>query len=200
MDNWYNAVGNTDYVDWAFRAAAAADPNAQLFLNDFETENSIKQEYLVDVVRRLVNRGVPIDGIGHQFHINLLSDVDDLLGAIDRIETEFPALINHVTELDVSFYNDPGSCWESGTNCDPERTEAELPALFSTQATLLRDLLNGLENRNSVESVTFWGIMDQDSWLNEAPIVRNNYPLLFDRDGEPKPAAFAIADDNYQIP
>jgi len=53
--------------------------------------------------------------------------------------------------------------------------------------------------RSSVESASFWGVRDGDSWLNDVPAVRNNYPLLFDRAGEPKPAFHAITDPNYTI-
>lgn len=116
------------------------------------------------------------------------------------METLFPNMINHVTELDISFYNDPGTCWENGTNCDADVGPNPPTSLLATHARIFRDLFNGLKTRNSVESLTVWGILDGDNWLNFAPIERYNHPLLFTREGEPKPAALAVANPDYVIP
>ena len=196
---WFQAVGNADYIDWAFNAARAADPNAKLFLSDYETENPFKMNWTMEIVRRLLDRGVPIDGVGHQFHLQLNTSADAALTAIDTVANEFAGLINHVTELDVNFYQDPGTCWETETNCLPDLGAVAPDDLLVTQAVLLRELFNGLVSRSTVESVNFWGVRDSDSWLNLAPTERTNYPLLFDRDGEYKPALRAIVDQNYNI-
>ena len=196
---WFQAVGNADYIDWAFNAARAADPSAQLFLSDYETENPFKMNWTMEIVRRLLDRGVPIDGVGHQFHLQLNTEVSDALAAIDMVANEFAGLINHVTELDVSCYQDPGSCWESETNCQADFGATVPEDLLATQAKLLRDLFNGLITRSSVESVSLWGVRDSDSWLNFAPTERTNYPLLFDRDGVAKPVFKAIVDQSYDI-
>ncbi len=198
--NWFDAVGNADYLDWAFLAARAADPNAQLFLNDYETENPQKRAWLLEIVQRLIDRGVPIDGIGHQFHLQLDTVASLALEAIDDVDNQFWGLVNHITEMDVNFYNNPGSCWETQTNCEADLGPTAPTDRLATQAQLLRDLFDGFEARSTVESVTMWGVVDSDSWLNDVPIERFNYPLLFDRDGNPKPAFLAITDDNYEIP
>jgi len=197
---WFQAVGNADYIDWAFLAARAADPDALLFLNDYETENSIKQGYLLDLLQRLQDRNIPIDGVGHQFHLQLEGQSAEILGAVDAVDNQFMGLINHVTELDVNFYVNPGSCWASQTNCAPDIGPVAPPEMLATQAQLLREVFDGLRERPSVTSVTTWGIIDSDSWLNEAPVERTNFPLLFDREGEPKPAFWAIVDPDYVIP
>lgn len=196
---WFQAVGNADYIDWAFNAARAADPSAQLFLSDYETENPFKMNWTMEIVRRLLDRGVPINGVGHQFHLQLNTDASAALTAIDTVDNEFAGLINHVTELDVSFYQDPGSCWESETNCQADLGSSAPDNMLASQAALLRDLFNGLATRSSVESVNVWGVRDSDSWLNFSPTERTNYPLLFDRDGGAKPAFQAIVDENYNI-
>jgi len=196
---WFQAVGSADYIDWAFNAARAADPNAQLFLSDYETENPFKMNWTMEIVRRLLGRGVPIDGLGHQFHIQLNSEASRALAAIDTVNNEFAGLINHITELDVNFYQDPGSCWQNGTNCSPDLGLTAPPDMLAAQASLLRDLFSGLATRPSVESVNVWGVRDSDSWLNFAPIQRTNYPLLFDRSGEAKSVFRAITDQNYVI-
>lgn len=196
---WFEAVGNADYIDWAFHAARAADPTAQLFYSDYETENPIKRDWLVEIVQRLRNRGVPIDGVGHQYHLQLNTSVNEALSAIDAVDNQFGGLINHVTELDVSFYQDPGSCWESGINCDADIGETAPADMLAQQAQLMRSLFDGLKLRSSVESVSVWGVRDGDSWLNDVPAVRFNHPLLFDRDGEPKSAFEAITNANFVI-
>ena len=196
---WFDAVGSGDYLDWAFLAARAADPEAVLFINDYNTENSLKRGWLIDIVRRLQDRNVPIDGVGHQMHIRPDTSVDAALQAIDDIDNEFMGLINHITELDMDVYTNPGSCWESQTNCEADVGPNPPAEILAAQAQKMRDLFNGFKARTSVESVTMWGVIDSDSWLNTAPIERFNHPLLFDRAGEPKPGFLAITDDDYVI-
>ena len=199
QSRWYEAVGSADYIDWAFRAARAADPDALLFYNDFETENPIKQAWFVEILQRLIDRGVPIDGAGHQMHLQPNSSADEALAAIDAVDNQFLGLINHVTELDMSAYDNPGECWQLQQNCEPDFGPIAPPAFIEDQARLMRELFNGLAERPSVESVTTWGVLDDDSWLNFNPVVRHNFPLLFDVDGNPKAAYQAIIDDDYVI-
>ena len=197
--NWLEAVGNADFLDWALLAARAADPDARLFINDYQTEEPRKQGWLIDMLRRFQDRNVPIDGVGHQFHLQLNTDPNAVLGAIDAVDNEFMGLVNHVTEMDVNFYQDPGSCWETQTNCQPDIGPVAPDEMLADQARMLRTIFDGLVSKPSVESVSFWGVRDSDSWLNLLPVERFNYPLLFDRDGEPKPAFRAITDPNYEI-
>lgn len=198
--NWFEAVGNADYIDWAFLAARAADPDALLFINEYETENPRKQAWLLEVVQRLQDRGIPLDGVGHQMHLQPNTDIAAALGAIDAVDNQFMGLINHVTEFDLNAYENPGSCWESQTNCEPDIGPTPPPALLAEQARMIRELFNGLKARPSVTSVTTWGVIDSDNWLNFVPVERFNYPLLFNREGEPKPVFFAITDESYEIP
>ncbi len=196
---WYQAVGSADYIDWAFHAARAADPDALLFLNDYETENPIKRAWFIEIAQRLIDRGVPIDGVGHQMHLQPNSTATEVLAAIDDVDNQFLGLINHITELDMSAYDNPGECWVSQTNCQPDFGPVAPTEFLEAQAQLMRDLFNGLAQRPSVESVTQWGVLDDDNWLNFTPVERNNFPLLFDRNGNPKSAYEAIVDDDYVI-
>jgi len=197
---WYEAVGNADYIDWAFHAARAADPDALLFINEYSTQDPIKKPWLLEILQRLQDRNVPVDGVGHQFHLFRGSDPVELLQAIDDIDNQFMGLINHVTELDMDFYNDPGTCWDSMTNCDPDLGPVAPPEMLAQQAEIFRAVFAGLRLRPSVTSVTTWGVTDNESWLNRSPTARYNYPLLFDREGEPKPAFWAVVDPDYVIP
>lgn len=197
---WYEAVGSADYIDWAFQAARDADPDALLFLNEYSTEHPIKGPWMMEILQRLQDRGVPIDGVGHQFHLYLGSDPAELMQAIDTVDNQFMGLVQHITEMDVDFYNDPGSCWDSQTNCDPDLGPDAPVDMLATQARLMRDVFEGLRQRDSVTSVTTWGVTDNESWLNTSPTARYNFPLLFDREGEPKPAFWAVVDPDYEIP
>jgi len=196
---WWEALGDAEYIEWAFLAARAADPDAVLFINDYSTENPIKQAWLLEILQRLQDKNIPIDGVGHQFHILLQTQAADVLGAIDAVDNQFMGLINHVTELDISFYNNPGECWERGENCEADLGPNPPADRLATQARLFRDIFNGFRLRPSVESVTTWGVQDGDSWLNRNPVDRFNFPLLFDRSGDAKPGLLAITDDNYVI-
>ena len=198
---WFNAVGK-DYIDWAFTAARAADPSTKLFINDFSTERADKRDRLIAVIEDLLNRGIPLDGVGHQAHLNVTDNADDLMAAIDAVDALGAGLENHITELDVSLYSDPGSCFASQTGCQASYGDvlAGVPeSITDAQAQLYRDVLNGAVARPSVTSVTVWGVSDADTWLNNFPISRPNHPLLFDRNYEPKTAAAAITDPAYVI-
>lgn len=197
---WFEAAGGADYIDWAFQAARDADPDAKLYLNEYSTQHPIKQPWLLEILQRLQDRNVPIDGVGHQFHLFLESDPVELMQAIDVVDNQFMGLDQHVTEMDMDFYNDPGTCWSEQINCDPNIGSVAPPEMLAQQAEIFRAVFEGLRQRPSVTSVTTWGVTDNESWLNHSPAERFNYPLMFDRDGEPKPAFWAVVDPNYVIP
>ncbi len=196
--NWWDASGgNADYIDWAFNAARAADPNCQLFINDYNTELPGKRGRYVTVIKDLVDRGVPVDGVGHQMHLHVETPLAEALAAIDAIDDEFMGLIQHVTELDISLYNDPGSCFGDQTGCRADYGDNIPASVITQQVELYRDLFEGFAARSSVTSVTLWGVSDAQSWLNNFPITRTNAPLLWDRDRNAKSALQAILDPDF---
>lgn len=105
--NWYEAysVGGNgeDYIEDAFRAARAADPDVKLFINDYSTDNPSKRANLLAIVTDLIDKGVPLDGIGHQFHLTMAVPVSYVDAALTEFEQLNPALISQVTELDLSI-------------------------------------------------------------------------------------------------
>lgn len=197
--NWYQAAGGPEYIDWAFQAARAADPDVLLFINDYSTEISSKRERLLQVVKDLRDRGVPIDGVGHQAHIQISTPATDVLDAIDDVDAQFMGLENHITELDISIYSDPLSCFTTQTGCASDYGSDVPQAVIDKQAQQYRDLYSGFATRPSVTSVTTWGVDDRQSWLNDWPVLRNNYPLLFDRNYAAKKALQAVLDPNFVI-
>lgn len=195
---WWDASGgNADYIDWAFNAARAADPDCQLFINEYSTRFAGKRGRYIEVIRDLVDRGIPVDGVGHQMHLNVETQANDALAAIDAVDDEFMGLIQHVTELDISLYPDPGSCFANQTGCRPDYGSNIPESILRTQAELYRDLFNGFTQRSSVTSVSTWGVSDAQSWLNTVPVARTNAPLLWDRDRNAKSALQAILDPDF---
>lgn len=193
---WYQIFGS-DFIDYAFRAARAADPGIKLFINEYSTEDAAKRGRLMTIVQGLLDRGVPVDGVGHQMHINNgYPSATQVEAALAGVEAK--GLINHVTEMDMSVYNDPGSCY-SGTGCQAALTSgtAAFNTAMTAQALKYRELFNVFTAHASVESVTLWGVADNHTWLDSFPITRKNYPLLFDQAGNPKAAFWAIVDPAF---
>jgi endo-1,4-beta-xylanase len=212
---WYAAYANgglagKDYVVDAFNIAAAVratlpgnknSANMKLMLNDYNTEIPGKRANVLKIVKELVDAGVPIDGVGHQFHLNLGADVAQVTAAFTAVEALSTTLTNHVTELDVSIYGDPGNCFTARTipPCLADLGANPPQSVLSQQATLYRALFTAFV-RPSVTSVTFWGVADNHTWLNTWPVNRTNRPLLFDLAGNPKWAFWTVVDASITVP
>lgn len=183
---WYELAG-PGYIDEAFRAARAADPHARLAINDYNLESDrSKQDAMVELVKGMKARGVPVDVVGLQGHISLYGpSVDDFRRAIER----FAALgvKVQVTELDVSVYRSPSEPRKDPTPellADQGRRYAELFAMFRQEAAAGR-----------LDMVVLWGTADDDTWLDNFPVMgRPDAPLLFDRNLQAKPAFWAVVD------
>jgi len=210
---WYDAysvggLNGGDYVKDAFTCAAATraaigrtSVDMKLMINDYNTELAGKRANVIAIVRDLQMAGVPIDGVGHQFHLQLGADVTEVTNAFIAVEGLPGNLVNHVTELDVSIYMDPGTCFSQRTipPCLADYGASPPASVLNGQARLYRSLFNAF-NRPSVTSITTWGIADNHTWLNSFPVTRTNRPLLFDTAGDPKAAFWAVVDPNFAIP
>ena len=182
---WYRILGE-EFIDLAFRyadeafneeyAAEGTDRPITLFINDYNTELAGKQDRYFALVERLLARDVPIDGVGHQFHVNLAMPVSALEAAIVRFQ-DLP-VTQVVTELDVT----------TGTPV----TEA----LRIEQGYYYRDAFRAFrEHADELFSVTLWGLNDARSWRNA-----NGAPLLFDDALQAKPAFFGAVDEELPAP
>lgn len=208
---WYQAYANAggngrDYVVDAFMIAGdvrtqMARPNMRLMLNDYNTELAGKRANILQIVRDVINAGAPIDGVGHQFHLSLNANAADITAALAAVEAVSSTLVNHVTELDVSIYADPGNCFSQRTipPCLADLGANPPQSVLSQQATLYRALFTAF-NRPSVTSITLWGIADNHTWLNSFPVNRTNRPLLFDTSGNPKWAFWTVVDPTIVVP
>jgi endo-1,4-beta-xylanase len=208
---WYAAYANggmngKDYVVDAFKIAgevrlAMNKPGMKLMLNDYNTEIPGKRANIIKIIQDLQLASAPIDGVGHQFHLNLNADVAQVTAALVAIEGLPGNLTNHVTELDVSIYGDPGECFSERKipPCLADLGASPPQSVLSQQATLYRALFNAF-NRPSVTSVSLWGIADNHTWLNSWPVNRTNRPLLFDTAGNPKWAFWTVVDPSITVP
>ena len=196
---WMKIIGE-DYVERAFRFAHKADPQAQLYYNDYSLENEAKRNGALELVRKLKAKGVPITGVGLQDHVSLDSPTAD---QIDATITEFGRLGVKVmiTELDVDLLPWPAANQSADVSlqvaADPKLnpysnglSDAVQQQLSEKYADLFRTYA---KHCGLVTRVTFWGVTDKDSWKNDWPVKgRTNYPLLFDRNAQPKPAFDAV--------
>jgi len=210
---WFQAYSNgglrgADYVRDAFNCAfqtraaiGRTTADMKLMINDYSTEQAGKRANLIAVIQDLQGQGVVVDGVGHQLHLSLGADVTQVTAAFQAVEALPGNLVNHVTELDVSIYQDPGNCYSQRTipPCLADYGASPPAQVLHDQAVLYRALFVAF-NRPSVTSITTWGIADNHTWLNFWPVTRTNRPLLFDTAGNPKSAFWAVSDLNFTIP
>ena len=185
-----------DYLKLAFDLAAAADPEAELYYNDYSLTNSEKRAGVIRLVKKLQESGSKIDGVGMQAHWGL--DYPSL----EEIETsimEYSALGVKVmfTELDINVLPNPRDIEGSDVNQSAETNDLldpykiGLPDSIQTQlAARYEDIFRlFLTHQDKITRVTFWGVDDGHSWKNNWPVRgRTNYPLIFDREYRPKEA------------
>ncbi len=180
---WYKICGE-EFIAKAFQWAHEADPDAQLFYNDYNTEFPGKRDKIYALLKKLIDAGVPIHGIGLQGHWNLKNPSEkDLRDAIEKFSSL--GLKIQITELDVSVYasdeKDP-----SDNLFTPEREQKQLDK-YTMIFRVFRDY------RKVITGVTFWNVSDKNSWLDNFPVRgRKNFPLLFDQNLKPKRAFLEV--------
>ena len=185
---WHDGIGD-DYVAKAFEFAHEADPDAELYYNDYNLEKPAKRAGVIRLVKDLQARKLRIDGIGNQGHWRLDTP------AISEIEQSLADL--HSTGLKVMYTElDINLLPQAGRDADPAVANPYAQGLpDEKQQQLARRYADifGLivKHRDWVSRVTFWGLSDADSWLNRG---RMNYPLLWDRQRQAKPAFQAVVD------
>jgi len=196
---WRKIIGD-DYVAKAFEFAHEADPQAELYYNDYALENESKRGGAVALVKKLQAQGVKIAGIGLQGHYDLnwptSGQLDEAISAFEKLGLKVT-----ITELDVNILPTPGQALSADvseryrmsaglspyTNGLPDAVQQQLAQRYADLFAVF------LKHRASVSRVTIWGVTDGNSWLNDWPVQgRTSYPLLFDRAGKPKPAFDAV--------
>lgn len=186
------------FVTEAFRLAEKASPNTELYYNDYNNEQPKKREGCITLVKKVQAAGVRIDGVGIQGHWHLgrvpFKDIEESILAYHAL-----GLKVMITELDIEMLP------RNFQGADVGQRQASNPALNpyanGIPDSLLQQQANDyanlfklfLKHKDKITRVTFWGVNDGQSWLNGWPVPgRTNYPLLFDRAFNPKPAYHSV--------
>jgi endo-1,4-beta-xylanase len=192
---WLQIIGE-DYLLKAYQFAHEADPNAQLYYNDFSLEDAPKRAGALALMKKLRAQGAPLAGIGLQGHFRMdwpaLHDVDETIQAFASL-----GLKVMITELDVSVLPALTSRLDADISPDYHLRQEDNPyinglpdvaqqALAARYAGLFKVFV---KHRGQITRVTFWGVTDANSWLNYWPVKgRIDYPFLFARGCGTKPA------------
>ena len=199
---FYRIIG-PDFVDSAFVWAHQADPDTELYYNDYNMANEGKRNTVVKLVKRLKDNGIRIDAVGMQGHLHL--DYP----AFSEFEKSIEAFANTgakvmITELDISVLPrakanvgaDVSLNFEYQQKLNPftEGLTNEVESALTNRYIDFFALL--LRHSDVISRVTTWGVTDNDTWLNNWPIRgRKDYPLLFDRNYQAKPVVNKIIDE-----
>jgi endo-1,4-beta-xylanase len=188
---WERIIGD-DYIEKAFQYAHEADPDAILRYNDYSLENEPKRKGAIALIKKLQAEGIPIGAIGLQDHVKMdwpsIEQEDGMISDFAKLGIKVM-----ITELDVDLLGrsqsaDVAEMQKQHTsdiykNGLPDSVQQALAKRYADLFTVF------VKHRKDIALVTFWGVSDGDSWLNRG---RMNYPLLFDRDHQPKPAFKAV--------
>jgi endo-1,4-beta-xylanase len=172
---WLEGVG-PDYIDKAFAWAHAADPDALLFYNDYGAEGlNAKSDKVYELVKGMLDRGVPVHGVGLQMHLGIedAPDPEDVRANMQRLGDL--GLQVHITEMDVRLPDDP----------DPE--------LYEKQAEVYRQMMAVCVDAPSCTAFVTWGFTDRHSWILYS-FPGEGEALLFDAAYQPKLAYVALQD------
>jgi len=191
---YYKIIG-PEYIELAFQFAHEADPNVELYINDYSMAKPAKREAYCKILRNLKAKGLRIDAIGMQSHNGFdYPDYTEYEKSIEAFAAEGVKVM--MTELDVNMLPNPEGFGGAEISQKFELQKKYNPyvngldkkgqKLFNQRYL---DLFKIIERHKDVISrVTFWGVNDGQSWLNGWPIPgRTNYPLLIDRNNEVKP-------------
>ena len=179
---WLKRVGDFDgdgdeydYIEQAFIIAHKADPDARLIINDYNLEwSESKTRGYYNLIKSMLEDGIQVDGIGFQCHIGVDTDINQFrrnMQILEGLRKYNPDFKFEITELDMSVYQ-----WNDNKEV-PYTTQ--LSDKQTRKYRQLFDLLIDYAEKDILDTVVFWGLSDNNSWLNKAN--QKNYPMLFDR-------------------
>lgn len=189
---FYEILGE-EFIPLAFQYAHEADPDAELYLNDYGMNVPGRRETYVKIANDLKARGLRIDAIGMQGHMGM--DYPDMVEFEESIEafagTGCKVMI---TEWDMSALPTVNMganvsdtvAFKAAMNPYPDGLPEDVSAEWNSRMKSFMDLF--IKHSDVITRVTAWGVSDNDSWKNDWPMKgRMEYPLLFDRNLQPKP-------------
>ncbi len=196
---FYEILGE-EYIPLAFQYAREADPEAELYYNDYAMNMPAKRAAVVKLVSSLRERGLRIDAVGMQGHMGM--DYPDLGEFEQSIEAFAAAGVGvNITEWDMSALPTVSRSanvgdmveYEKTMNPYPDGLPEEVSREWNARMKAFFELF--LKHSDVIGRVTAWGVSDGDSWKNDYPMRgRKEYPLLFDRNHEPKPFLKELCD------
>ncbi len=169
---WRRAIGD-DYIEYAFKYAAEADPTAVLYYNDFNLDDTRKADAVVTLIKSLQEKGIRVDGIGMQGHYSTTTSMTAVENSIKKF-AELGVKIS-VSELDVCHYSVVNGQMTKEQEIEQAQKYASLFKLYKKYSDV-------------IERVTLWGTDDATSWRAEY------CPLPFDINYQPKEAYYALLD------
>ncbi len=191
---WFEAFGSQEYIYWAYKyakdALEAKSPGSsagKLYYNEYVA--TTKADKILKLLAWLKDeKGIQIDGVGFQSHENMSwPSITDLQTAIDKFKTAGYKV--KISELDITVYSDysTGSFVASPAVQFTPDLEAKQAKRFGDLFALYR------KNKGEITSVTFWGVSDDQTWLDSTPVAgRNDFPLLYNDQHTPKAARASI--------
>ena len=197
---WTRIIGK-DFIEQAFRIAGEAlPPNVELIYNDYGMTAGRKRDAVVRMIGEFKSQRVRIDAVGMQGHWSLnypsIKSIEKSIIAFSEAGVDV-----HITELDIDVLPREKGMFGADVKQRSEPSEKSNPYTEGLPEEMQQKLANRysdlfrlfLKHKEKIKKVTFWGTTDRDSWLNNWPIRgRTSYPLLFDREGEPKPAFYSV--------
>ncbi|MDR2292791.1 MAG: endo-1,4-beta-xylanase [Prevotellaceae bacterium] len=194
QSKFYQIIGE-DFINLAFQFAHEADPDAELYYNDYSTAIEAKCQGIVNVVKSIQAKGLRIDAVGMQGHLNMDSPT------VEEFEKSLLAFADlgvkvMVTELDLTvlpgFNNftgaDVSANFDFKAELDPYSDSLPDQVALEQQNRYVDFFKLFLKHHDKISRVTLWGVTDNDSWRNGWPVPgRTDYALLFDRNYQPKP-------------
>ena len=189
---FYQILGE-EFIPLAFQYAHEADPDAELYLNDYGMNNPGRRDTYVKIANELKARGLRIDGIGMQSHVGMgypdMQEYEESLLAFagtgcNVMITEWD--MSALPSINFGANISDTVAFKASLNPYPYGLPEDVDALWNSRMKELMDLY--LKHSDKITRVTAWGVADGDSWKNDWPMDgRTDYPLLFDRNHQPKP-------------
>lgn len=190
---FYSIIGE-DFIPLAFQFTHEADPDAELYYNDYGMGLEGRRNGVVQMVKSLQERNIPIDGIGMQGHMGLdYPDINEYEKSI--LAYSALGLKVMITEMDIIVLPFPSPNVTAEVSLSYEYQQEMNPyaaGLPDSVATIWENRYVDyfklfLKHQDKISRVTLWGVSDANSWRNDWPMHgRTDYPLLFDRDYQPK--------------
>jgi endo-1,4-beta-xylanase len=190
----FRQIVGDDFIKLAFQFAHEADPDAELYYNDYNEWYPGKRDAIVEMIRSMKADGIRIDGIGMQGHIGMDSpSLEDYEAAIVAYANEGMKVM--ITELDMSILPnrrrdigaDIATSFEYQQSLNPYTEGVPVEKMNEWDERMLDFFRLFLKHSDAVTRVTMWGVSDATSWKNNFPVRgRTDYPLLFDRSYQPK--------------